>query len=1265
MMKASVSPMWLLLSIAIINLIQYIHCGRHDSPGETSPQLLEIEINSSANITCRMNPAKFGGNINSSSMYFKQEDTNYIVPKEHIHILDDRTIVYMIKNATEQDRYYQCKAGSQGIGMTHLSVGTAPLDVTDFKCRGYDYTYMVCNFTKPHNVLLTRYNLSYTAQSPNYIQICHLEIQRKQGICNLTMDTNNYRPNYEFYNFTLKAQNEVGVNVQSFWINHYESVIPPRPEYTFEKITNNSVIIKWNNPKYSFYAAKGLQYEIRLRAKGAHWENISNYQIRTNRSEYKLIVPNLPFAYFLYDISVRLRVKKSARNDDSYWSEPYIQRFQTKACPPATAPITDEGSFYIDSSETKVRLYWHQLPHFKENGPDFKYVIKEVKRDGIRVSIKPLHIDRTSATFPWHRRHNYTFIIKSSNAMGESPNNSTIFIPAWSKHHERSLSPQWIRNVYHANNHTSTLYWSPPFNKTSLVDYTIFWCQHKPAISTECEGTIYFKHVDKDSTNFETTPQNQDKYFNLAISANYRDFNTGMHWTMCLADVTSELIKLEPEIIDIKNRSITVQWSTDRVCSSHVEGFNLFYCRVQHLAKNEKHSFHNCLEEPINVTIANTAKKYTMKNLKPYSSYKIQMNMFSKLKPGNMSDVQIINTAEDAPSRPHNLRAYNITSNSIVLTWSQPENHNGLLRKFKIAYNNEHHIINCQTDEEKCATKQMEYRLENLSSYTTYKIYVTAFTTAPSEHSNDITIKTLVGIPSNPRNVKTKDSDQNLLQWSRPEVPSGRVEFYEVAITLWYKDQIQRQHISGIIDTTECEFHLPVCIDADYRYTKEVRAVNVVRRDTEIDHYIFATKNVTNDEVLIDNYIENNDLRCVGTALSAEEQLATIHRYQDTSKFVQYKSVWEKGPVTNCSDPKLSRITMLALLIVVSSLAVMAALYVARNKYQKMANISCALPPGLEAMAYPIKDSGDNGDDFRRTKDPFYNNESRRLLSSISHDSGYVCHNGDHNNGGLNGISPCSLGKSSGYIGSNHSTEYCTQETFLATDSVSDDSSVIEQTPVVDDAYMVMELLKSNGNRVSKSPSAPTFDNIVLQSDSNGNGYVQPSFSAISALSGTKNTAPSAATTKLSTAFLPTDNGYIKQIPNSMHTQILPSENGYIKPNNLFNWPIDKLSKPPSTMVGHGTQIPNTLTSLPINSSGYVEPQSLQKPLMTTSDGYTSLEALSKSLKPSEHPMSQTFVNSDDGGGGRGGVLTSSLPPISGYVTQKELSAFGQQQKFN
>lgn len=150
-----------------------------------------------------------------------------------------------------------------------------------------------------------------------------------------------------------------------------------------------------------------------------------------------------------------------------------------------------------------------------------------------------------------------------------------------------------------------------------------------------------FKTIDKDKTQYTPKLKDNDKYYNLAVSANYHDFTSGMHWTMCLADVTSELIKLEPEIIEIKNRSITLQWNTDRVCSSHIEGFNLFYCRVS--SQNE----HDCLEKEKHVNISNTKKKHEIKHLKPYSSYKIQMNMYSKLKTGNLSDVKIITTQED------------------------------------------------------------------------------------------------------------------------------------------------------------------------------------------------------------------------------------------------------------------------------------------------------------------------------------------------------------------------------------------------------------------------------------------------------------------------------------------------------------------------------------------------------------------------------------------------------------------------------------------
>lgn len=117
-----------------------------------------------------------------------------------------------------------------------------------------------------------------------------------------------------------------------------------------------------------------------------------------------------------------------------------------------------------------------------------------------------------------------------------------------------------------------------------------------------------------------------------------------MHWTMCTADVTSDLAKIEPEIISTGSRSITVQWSSDRVCSSLLEGYNLTYCRLHHIENADKAA---CMEEPITITIPNTAKKHEIKKLKPYSTYKIEMLMFSKLKAGKLSDPQIVKTNEE------------------------------------------------------------------------------------------------------------------------------------------------------------------------------------------------------------------------------------------------------------------------------------------------------------------------------------------------------------------------------------------------------------------------------------------------------------------------------------------------------------------------------------------------------------------------------------------------------------------------------------------
>ncbi|XP_075159104.1 cytokine receptor-like isoform X2 [Haematobia irritans] len=1250
MMKA-ISSLCLHLIFVVCYRMGSIHCAMNNSPGETHPLRVEMKINSNANITCRMNLTKFGNNVNSSSLYFVEEDTGRRAPEADTEIINENTIVFHLRNAKEQERNYVCKSGELAIGVTHVVVGTPPVNVTDFKCRGYDYTYMVCNFTVPHNFIPTKYNLFYSAVSANYIQTCTMEMQEYQAICNLTLDQNNYRTTHEYFNFTLEITNDLGKHEQNFWINHYESVIPAKPVYIFEKITNDSVIIKWYNPKYSSYAAKGLQYEIRLRPKdrGVDWINHTDFVARNNRSEFKLHVRNIPYAYFRYELSVRIRVNKSSTGyDDSYWSEPYVQEFQTAACPPSAAPLTDVGSFYIDPAETTLRLYWHQLPEYRENGPNFQYILKQIKVGGLEVDEnfrESIQINRISAVLPWNKTQRYEFVIKSSNAEGESPDNSTITIPAWSERHEGTTSPLWIRNVYDAENHIYTLSWNAPRKLEGLIDYTVFWCQSKKATPNDCEGTVNFEHVSKNTSVFKTKPQREDKNLNMAVSANYHDFNSGMHW-MCAADGTSDLPTMELEIYSISARNITVKWRSDHVCPSLLEGYSFTYCRLRQDFNNAEKSV---CSDPITGKLRVSAKELVIRGLDPFSTYKIEMLMFSKFKPGKMSEPLIIKTAEDAPSKPLQLKAHNITSNSAVLTWISPERLNGVLRKYRIQYNNENYIIDCLQNKTICSKGEMRYTLENLSSFTRYKVYVVAYTIAASNSSNDITLDTLVGIPSNPRHIRTKEKTQNTLQWSVPEVPSGRVEFYEVSIEVLYKDTIQRQHISKVLNATECVYHFPVCIDADYRFKLHVRAVNVARRDSEIDQYILATMNKTNDDMSLVSesiyYEQNEDLKCEVVSNDLEKQMELIKHYSNVDEFVQYKSVWSVGPVTNCSDTKLSRVTMLALLVVVSSLGVMAAFYVARKKYQKMANITCALPPGLEAISYPVKN---DGNDFRRSKDSFYNNESRHLLSSISHDSGYTCHSGDHNHmdgvggGGIDGLTTGSLGKSSGYMGSNHSTQYCN------IDVVNGQGGVAQQRSGVDDAYMVMELLKPSENN---SPQT-TFDNSLSTQSENVGSYVQPTFNAITGCEFTQSPH----------SFLPTENGYITQISglNSTpqhETQIIPSENGYVKPHNILNWPAQKFSASPSPIAAMPTVVPTTKVDVPVvNSSGYVAPQMLQKPLIhpANSNGYTSLEALGKSP--------QVFTTANGGGTAPGGAI---LPPISGYVTQKELSAFGQQHQFN
>ncbi|XP_037937252.1 cytokine receptor-like isoform X2 [Teleopsis dalmanni] len=1173
-------------------------------PGETIPTRVEIGIGGSANITCRMNLEVFQGK-DSSSLTFVEEQTGLPVPRSHIAIINETTIVYMLRNAAAQNTKYLCKSGKNGgIGVTHVSVGTAPLDVKDFKCRGYDYSYMICKFTIPENNLLTQYTLNYTTTTLNYVQRCELEIHGKEVTCKLSKVDRNYRSSYEFFKFALFGINAIGSNLQSLEINNYESVIPAYPEFKVVNITTNSANLTWRVVMFSFYAKKGLEYEVLLRPENFGWSNHTDYEVHSRGMDYSLLLRNLPYAYTKYNVSLRIRVV-SRHSDDTMWSELYMQSFETLPRIPDAPPKTDNGSFFIDPNETRVRLYWQQLPNYRYNGPHFEYII-ETKRNGYNIDLKPLSIDNTSAIFPWKKEHQYEFVIKSRNNVGESLESSQIIVPAWPDSYKLN-SPKWIRNIYHAANRTYTLSWSAPANITNLVDYTVFWCPSKPNVLNECKGSLHFEHVNKYETKFTTAPQHRDQehILNLAVSANYIDTNMGMHWTMCTADVTSDLENLEPEMTAISARTIQLDWSPDRVCSSLIEGYNITYCKVKRNVNITLES-DKCLNENVTITVEKTAKKFILTNLTPYSTYKIEMFMFSKLKNGKSSDAKIITTKEEAPSAPRNLLCGNRTSNSAWLSWLHPEHFNGNLTSYTIVLKSKNHVMNYSVEALNGLAKLNEtitFNLKDLSSFTNYTVYVTAHTVEASLPSNIINFQTLIGIPSKPLHMTAVENNRTVMHWSKPEKPSGRVEFYEVSVKVWHKDQLQKQRISTVIGTESCVINMPMCKDADYKHTLEVRAVNVAS-DSEIDQQIFIDNNTEDENI----YEGNNELVCIATGKlqSASEFNALSLSYRGVKNRVYYKSVWEKGPFYGCAaTSKLSTDTMWALGSTFILLMTLTLVYMLHDKCSKMKNIKCTLPSGLaEIGVYPTKGAADhsvlNNDiaDKIIEKTPFsnfhtlhddlpFNNEHHHLLSSMCNDSGYL---GD----AVAGLSSTAgISTSSNDTVDDNCANYVPNEEF----------TVMEQNlPTSSDAYMVMEMIKANDDRMHID-----------------NPYVPPDASLESDL------AP---------------------ISISSNIGFIPTDNNYVKPNQKLNWQQTPTKSIPTT------EFP--IDSLSINETGYVRPDQLQK------DAYERNSLINATqqneIKPTLQAPTSPLQNVN---------IDIAMPPISGYVTPKELSAYFQQQRIS
>ncbi|XP_065364504.1 cytokine receptor [Calliphora vicina] len=1222
----------------------------YNHPGETFPITVEAAIATDFNITCYMNPKTFPGK-NSTCLYFVIGRTNEELPRENIRTVNGTTIIYTVRNASEQQTEYRCKCGPDAIMETKVFVGSRPRPVKDFSCRSYDFDHMICNFTKPPNPILTTYNVSYFNDFASYIYQPHCNYDdRNLVVCNTSL-SDRYQ---EMYHFIIESSNALVKPheqplIQRFDINNFEIMIPDKPgeNMRVESLTVDSIKVSWQMATWEKYRSKGLQWEILLQP-----ENSTIMQCEApvrEHNELRLRLHNLPYAYWHYKLMIRVRV----RNPNATWSEQFVYTFRTAARRPERPPRVQPGSFYIDSSETLITVYWEELMPHEYNGDNFTYAITSLQPNGKVTDLKPWHQEKNLAKFLWQKDLYYEFEIRSKNHIGESEEASRLIIYPTNQRNPKDFTPQAIHNVYHGNNLTYTLTWLKPKHLTGLASFTVYWCYTKRALRSECKESMNFQQIPAEQLNFTTQAQNasEERNLNLAVSANYNKFNTGLHWTDCSMDIVNiDLVKMDPELV-VSANSIKVQWSVERVCPSILDGFNITYCEV---ANNVTAENATCLRNKAISKVADKYdKKYFIKELKPFTMYKVTMFMFWRTKKGKPSDPQIVRTLEGAPSPPRQLRVEGITNISATIRWFEPTYPNGKIRKYIIMLNNDQIEVNAST---------LTYHLKNLESFTAYKVYVLAETVERSETSNDVHFVTAIGVPT-PPGIGPNNNVNNIMQWNKPVIPRGSIDFYEVRVTELENDNILRHRTSIIMGATACSFSY-TCIGAKYKTKVDVRAVNAAPRTDK------QTLNVYSSQIRDDIYNEYDDLECMATASKSLEYTEHMNKYMNDSMYVLYKSDWQTTAINLCSPSPMSEITTIALVVVAMSLGVMAALYMARKKYNKMANINCTLPAGLETYftkeagggfpgnfgggSHSIKDTRiveDQWINVARMHDFNFRNEHHHLLASLGNDSGYLGGGGGVNNSGdaLNEhILGCSLETaniSEVNVPCNEGAEEYEKgqlKESLNSASTSADS-LVESTEGSECNNLDMErsplaIFPNNNGYIKQSLLQPwqTFNNRDDDDDDSSQLPTIPAATSGYITVQNLSNALAKANSQQPTNFVPTTGGYVLQ-------QDL---------QNLFN------NKSPTTNTSEpvGENMPQ------FNGGGYTTLESLTKLNLHTSlapqseiNHHQQQQQLHEASNINPPEIIADCVARGDGDVAKPGV-------ISGYVTQHDLNLFAQHQ---
>lgn len=925
------------------SLIQSAECIK----GWTDPKgTIVIERGTRLSIKCAVESDELT-NKKSTLLGFHNNTANEDIDRRYINIINDTAIELVIPKATEQDSMLVCKYnGTKGIMYNDIKVGHKPDIIRDLECTSFDWVNLTCTFTKPYNPVFVQYELKYNTPSSGVMYNCQDEKKAPGKFeCVFSDSYRRFHPHFTFY---LYSNNLFGSRNQTFDFDNFANIIPSRVDdlrLVPETSKSDSITIAWYLPSKLTVLMKqsfSFDFEISINSSldcGAgenkillrNFSAIFGTTSRKNEdASYQYTIP-VGFANKWYDIGVRMKVSK-AENKSKMWSDfAKIQAF-TSARAPDDPPKIDVGSFNI-LPNGDVYIYWKHLSTCEQNGNEFGYSIKSSNRQEAPSEHNQIYaVYRRDLN---NLSRDTVITIRSKNSVGESAKASTLIIPGNSR---RLNGPTKINKK--SVNGKYILSWSPPEkkNEEEITSYTVFWCNSKTELINQCENSIEFVRRSPHETTFE---YDSDQPVNFAISANSETSTSGMMWAKCTTANSNEIGKIRTARISrLSSKEIEVEWNLDCTDSGIVAGYQIEYCPIS------KPKTLECIagsENRTNITTQVDHTKFTLTGLKPYTTYKIIIRMFSNSTMGPPSEPLANTTLEDAPSEVRNLLARNVGNTTVDLYWEPPEHPNGIIGSYEIWKNGERYYQKenpkVPYDNEHTIETIQNYTLTGLDPYTDYEIVVRACTNKCSNGLNTH-FKTTIGAPGpfekQPINNFSGKFASGIISWSQPKVKGGHLDFYELRTTFSGSGDALEESIVKL-KSKEC-FMENLCMNnLTGTFHFSVRAVNFV-----------LTPHAKNLSFRIQAHNSRDHMKCAND----EELLESISKASEVDQYGYYLyGPWSDASSHTCHFSNFnSKQYIIIMILMVASLVFVVMVFYLYRRIKDMKDILVQMPPGLEDL---------------------------------------------------------------------------------------------------------------------------------------------------------------------------------------------------------------------------------------------------------------------------------------------------------------------------